>query len=299
MLSTPILTTAFLALVASISAAPSPDPNLASAPLVQVKTYTPSQLAPFLGKTNPGHSINASLAARELESSQEDHLAKRSGVIGADNRVLWTSKDYPYSAIGRISFSSGWKCTGVLVGSRHVATARSCIPLSDTWGARFAPSYYDGERLGGSNVVAAVMLPFFSFPPCGYKDDFAILVLADQIGYERGWFGSKEIYCPGQKNSNGWFHMGYPSDKDNGNRPYRQEAIKLLSCDTCAPGGPLETDADVTGPYGQPGGPLWLLENGERFVYGVATDWNTPGRNYFASGPDFLGAIGAARRDYP
>lgn len=93
--------------------------------------------------------------------------------------------------------------------------------------------------------------------------------------------------------------MGWPSDKNSGNRPYRQEAVRVLTCDTCSPGGPLETDADITGPYGQLGGPLWLLENGERFVYGVASTWSLEGRNYFAGGPDFLGAIGAARRDYP
>lgn len=198
MFSTPILAI-FLALVGTITAAPSPAPSLANAPVVKVKTYTSEQLIPFLGKTNPGHAINSTISARDSDSE----LSSR-GIIGTDNRVLWTSQDYPYSAIGRISFSSGWKCSGVLVGRRHVATSRNCIPTSDTWGARFAPSYYDGERLGGSNIIAAITLPFVAFPPCGYKDDWAILVLADPIGNERGWFGSKEVYCPGQKNTNNW-----------------------------------------------------------------------------------------------
>lgn len=91
--------------------------------------------------------------------------------------------------------------------------------------------------------------------------------------------------------------MGWPMDKNSGNRPYRQEAITVTRCDECAPGGPLETDADVR--TGQIGGPLWLWENGERYVYGVASFEAGPGRNYFASGPDFLGAIGAARTNYP
>ncbi|KAM7213795.1 Trypsin-like cysteine/serine peptidase domain containing protein [Rhypophila decipiens] len=292
--TTPIL--AVLALVARVSAAPSPDALLARAPPVQIKTLSATQIAPFLNKANAPFSPNSSLSARDSEEAS--HRLTSRTIVGADNRVLWPSPDYPYSAVGKLTFSSGPACTGTMIGRRHVATAKQCLPsLSSPWSAHFAPSYYDGERLGGSNAIA-VFIPNSLTPVgvCGYKEDWAIIILADPIGDTvTGWFGSKQINCTAQKNIANWFHMGWPADK-GGNRPYRQEAITVTRCDECAPGGPLETDADVLA--GQTGGPLWLWENGSRYLYGMAS-YGAVGRNYFASGPNFYGAIGAAYSAYP
>ncbi|KAK1977715.1 hypothetical protein LZ30DRAFT_731016 [Colletotrichum cereale] len=78
--------------------------------------------------------------------------AKRAILGGVDNRVLWPNRDYPYRAMGRIQLSNGAICSGALIGSRHVVTARHCIP-GEGVGARFQPAYYDGEVLGGYDVT--------------------------------------------------------------------------------------------------------------------------------------------------
>ncbi|KAK4216754.1 trypsin-like cysteine/serine peptidase domain-containing protein [Rhypophila decipiens] len=248
--------------------------------------YTEADLASFHASSIPGAPLNATLSARDEES-----LSAR-GIIGPDNRVLWTSTDYPYSAIGRVSLT-GAVCSGSMVGRRLVATAKHCqIPAGGS--GRFAPSYYDGERLGGSNVVAVISMAQGS-GSCNQKEDWAIFVLADPIGDQTGYLGAKVIDCDAQKNRAMFFHQGYPGDK-GASRPYRQEAISVSRCADCEPGGPLETDADAV--PGQSGGPLWLFENGSRFVYGVASGTSSIGTG-FASGANFVNAIARARQDFP
>ena len=56
-----------------------------------------------------------------------DGQAEKRGIIGpTDDRVLWTDRNFPYSAIGRI-ISGSALCSGTLIGPRHVATAAHYI----------------------------------------------------------------------------------------------------------------------------------------------------------------------------
>ena len=123
--------------------------SLSSAPIPRAIRYTQAQLRPFTTDTvaaGPNRPVNTTLTSR-------NELTQR-GIIGPDNRVLWPNEEYPYSAIGRVSVS-GAVCSGSMVGRRLVATAKHCVPAPGG-GGRFAPSYYDGERHGGSNVVAII-----------------------------------------------------------------------------------------------------------------------------------------------
>ncbi|KAM7188384.1 Trypsin-like cysteine/serine peptidase domain containing protein [Naviculisporaceae sp. PSN 640] len=256
--------------------------SVAAAP--KVISYTEADLASFNVETLPGVPLNATAAQSETLSAR--------GIIGPDNRVLWPNEEYPYSAMGRVSITGGL-CSGSMVGRRLVATAKHCMPPAGGSG-RFAPSYYDGERKGGSNVVAVISMAQGT-GACNQKEDWAIFVLADPIGDSTGYLGAKVIDCDAQKNRAMFFHLGYPGDK-GAVRPYRQEGITVTRCADCEPGGPLETDADAV--PGQSGGPLWLLENGSRFVYGVASATSSIGTG-FASGANFVNAIARARQDYP
>lgn len=234
--------------------------------------------------------------------------AGRWGIKGpVDKRVRWTDRNFPYSAIGRIFFAGSWRCSGALVGPRHVATAQHCIPEQGP--IIFQPAYAGGDTYPSSAAQFVLKSGVPVGAPCWESSDWAIrkflphpktsnspsrgtrelmteltlppVILEDRIGDQRGFFGARVIEDK-HLNKNVWYHMGYPCDRDGGTQPYRQSQITVASlgwswgwswgCPSDTR-GMLVTDADATG--GQSGGPLWLGPewdtNGNLYVYGVAS----------------------------
>ncbi|KAF6833036.1 glutamyl endopeptidase [Colletotrichum plurivorum] len=221
--------------------------------------------------------------------------SKRS-IIGPDNRVLWTNREYPYSAMGRIQRSDGAVCSGALIGARHVVTARHCIPPEgQNVAIRFQPAYDQGETLGGYDVERIFRPDYGQEGWCANAYDWAIFILREEAGRKNGWLGLKVVNPDTQLNRAMFFHYGYPGDK-GANRPYRMEGISASSATGCDRGSPVVTNTDSAG--GQSGGPLWLLENGSRYVYGVHVG-SAPGFSVTAGGPSLLEGYGNVLRDYP
>ena len=92
------------------------------------------------------------------------------------------------------------------------------------------------------------------------------------------------------------YHIGYPEDRGGDWRPFRQERISVKGCNACGAHGPLVTDADVAN--GQDGGPLWLVEDGAPWLYGVLSSHNRTSST-FTSGDRMMAAIYKARLEYP
>lgn len=111
------------------------------APVPKVKALSRRDLKPFSGQSPKPSNITDPLKIR--------------AIIGPDDRVLWDSQQYPYSAIGRISGSDGGSCSAALVGPRHVATAKHCVPPEGVT-TRFQPMYFDGERVVGSDSIELI-----------------------------------------------------------------------------------------------------------------------------------------------
>ncbi|KAG4217240.1 hypothetical protein PC116_g34279, partial [Phytophthora cactorum] len=148
-----------------------------------------------------------------LEIVDDAEIDKRF-IFGDDNRVLWTDKSYPFSAMGKIQWSTGVFCSGALIGPRHVATAKHCAPLNNPGvSVRFMPAYYDGESFPGAYVTSILHLPGFSVndpdaDACDIKEDWAIFILDARLGDQRGGLGAKVIE-PSLINKPELLHLGY------------------------------------------------------------------------------------------
>lgn len=263
----------------------------------------------YLDDDNEG-SITLSLSAvnateyTQLEPSMPDDedleaALRRRFIVGADDRRVWNQAAYPYVNVGRLVWSNGVFCSGALVGPRHLLTARHCLVSGAT--GTFTPGYDNGARYGSARVTVAITPGTQPSGPCGTKADWALMILDKRPGDDLGYFGVKAPDA-GKLDKPILYHVGYPGDKDGGNRPYRQTGIRAHSRKTfdCDPTGPFYSDADTAG--GQSGGPQWELINGKPYIWGTLSitvkspEWTYAG---WASGNELLRTVSRLRKDYP
>ncbi|KAJ1326136.1 glutamyl endopeptidase [Microdochium nivale] len=218
-------------------------------------------------------------------------------IIGNDDRESWSNADYPYSSIGKIQWSSGVWCTGTLVGPRHVLTARHCTPINgEQVSIRFSPFFYDGETRYPGTQVTDILWTNARENDCDQGQDWAIHILQDRVGEARGYFGAR-AFTANDLNRNFLYHVGYPGDRDNGNRPIKFSNGRAHSIGPCFGDSPVRTDIDAAG--GQSGGPLWEFAGGDagRYVMGVLSTGG-PSETAFSSGQQMVNAVASARNDY-
>lgn len=70
-----------------------------------------------------------------------------------------------------------------------------------------------------------------------------------------------------------------------------------MSCDVCSDETRLVTDADVN--EGQSGGPLYRMENGIPWLYGVASAHLVDQTAMYVTGSNLVNAVAMARQEYP
>ncbi|KAF5634707.1 trypsin-like serine protease [Fusarium sp. NRRL 52700] len=144
---------------------------------------------------------------------------------------------------------------------------------------------------------------------CFLGNDWAILILADRMGERHGYLGVKEFDTKTQMKKPAFSHVGYPTNWPyNRAKPLRQDGITVekcyYSCDIL--GDRLVADAD--GESGASGGPLFRMEDGLAWQYGVASarvgnfcnsSVTVPDRCSFASSLRFISAVAMARQQFP
>ena len=87
------------------------------------------------------------------------------GIVGEDNRVPVSSKEWPWAAIGRVNRATGGFCTGVLIGPRQVLTVAHCL-YDERRGQWVSPSdlhFVAGYSRG--DFVAHMQVDAVSIPP--------------------------------------------------------------------------------------------------------------------------------------
>ncbi|KAK4182323.1 trypsin-like cysteine/serine peptidase domain-containing protein [Podospora australis] len=270
---------------------------------INIATLDLSNLRLSSTASAPGFDPRSKKATRDvLPTETEGELFSRN-VIGTDNRVNWNQTVYPYNAIVKVEYI--WNgntrvCSGVLIGPRHVATSRQCAPqFGETNNSyKFMPNFYFGERFPSAGMINWYM-DMQSFGDCNVRDDWAIFILNRRLGQELGYFGAKNFDPATQLNKGQMFNYGWPADKSFGwMQPTRQDQISVQSIGTgCEGGGSLRTNTDAV--WGQKGGPLWAVENGDRWCYGVLQDEDRTDYTPFAGGSKFVAAVIKTRQDYP
>ncbi|KAJ4123052.1 hypothetical protein NW768_010044 [Fusarium equiseti] len=262
-------TLAILALASTASSAPVDD--LGFAPNITVLSV--SDLAPYQNHTVP------SLAP----------LHKRD-VYGEESRHPWPSTQYPFSAVQQLDFN-GVSCTVTVVGPRHLSTARHCIPKKHR-GKRMQYQYHGGT----ATLIDILMLE--KTQDCDtLKDDFAVLVLDRPIFEPVGYLGIRPFDCESQMHSPKFENAGFPVINNEMQRIHQNE-ISVTGCYWCDDQDALiGTDADAD--KGQSGGPLYTVENGVGWQYGVMSHSHSHRGTVFAGGKHFTELVAMARDRYP
>ncbi|EXF79301.1 hypothetical protein CFIO01_02036 [Colletotrichum fioriniae PJ7] len=230
-----------------------------------------------------------------------EEVAKRF-IVGVDNRHLWTDPNYPFHSVGKLQWSNGVFCSAALIGPRHILSAKHCNPDPPIPGS-FYPGFDNGARFGSAQITNGLFTYGQEpFSPCETKGDWVVYALDQRLGDQLGYFGAK-VPDRNMFDKPQFFHMGYPGDKDGGNRPYRQTDITVHSKRTfdCDSTGPFYTDTDTMG--GQSGGPHWELDgNGNRWIWGALSISVTSSAETYAgwaSGSSMIDGILKMRADFP
>ncbi|EOO02140.1 putative v8-like glu-specific endopeptidase protein [Phaeoacremonium minimum UCRPA7] len=235
-------------------------------------------------------------------------IAHEKRIIGTDERYYQSSSAYPFGSIGRlympVTGGYAW-CTGTLVGPRLMASARHCID-SDAQYFLFEPGYNNGDVFPSAYVTEIVSLAAdSSIGTCDLKNDWALYVLGDALGTQRGYMpvGNYTADRSVVENQNVLYNAGYPGDLSSGQQLYMSDSRDsyLYLSGSCANGGPIVGNCDVAG--GMSGGPLWRRSGDDRWtyggLYGTAVDATGTQVSIHSWGDSFIEGVKNLNAQYP
>ncbi|MBD2523994.1 serine protease [Nostoc sp. FACHB-133] len=138
--------------------------------------------------------------------NQKEKLPGERAIIGSkDDRIPMTSRDYPWSAIGKIegigADGGSYSCTGTLIAEDVVLTNAHCVVNPETrkvsQAIAFEPNLVNGVVKSKNDVAYATNVHYGTDFKNGnladYANDWAILKLNKPIGKKYGYLGWKSL----------------------------------------------------------------------------------------------------------
>lgn len=225
--------------------------------LIQPLTF--QDLAAFQLNARPESLIPATL--REAERPDEGSR----GIYGDDDRTVMTSRNYPWSTVGRIeglaADESGYICTGTLIELDVVLTNAHCVIDPETHqrsiAMRFLPNLINGRVQNDEDIAiveSAWAATDFSDSAAPNPKDWAILKLDRPLGEKYGTIGWRTLPIETLvANSDQFALVGYSGDFPSDN-PGETAGVHLGCTILDEVDGLLLHSCDTTG--GASGGPI-------------------------------------------
>jgi len=120
---------------------------------------------------------------------------------GFDDRVIFATDVYPWTAVGSIEFEDGSECTATLIAANVLLTASHCVHDSDgglTVRGTFHGGFDRSEGEASANVIGYLVAPRFDHNLFNTTDkidgtDWSLLRLDAPIGDELGIVGVQQL----------------------------------------------------------------------------------------------------------
>ncbi len=262
-----------------------------------------------VGRQNPAGPNGSPSPTDDPDSPVPGRAAPKAWSNNSDNRVLRSSltegtTSWPWRAIAEHSN----RCTGTLVGPRHVVTAGHCLynRTSNTWSSAFfvTPGRAGNNWSYGRSRVPTPGQFTWYFTPWQWRQanpgggagqyDLGIIVLPDRLGDQTGWMGYATLGNSDLQNAL-VFNRGFPwcnAVDQNGNArtdDVGDDPNSGLTCvdrhlwgdaNSCSIGNFHDVDGDqwarrfdhsCDASAAQSGSPLYTYLNGVPAVIGVHT----------------------------
>ncbi len=137
----------------------------------------------------------------QLPSAESYKSSGNKILIGSEGRELADTSQYPYSAIGLITFDdqagNSYQCTGSMVGKNVVLTNAHCV-----WDTSSGVFYRNHKFQAGFQVLASKqnaaaqatkLVVAKAYQKGDESIDFAFLVLDKNVGEQTGWLGTTDM----------------------------------------------------------------------------------------------------------
>lgn len=138
---------------------------------------------------------------------------QNAGLYGPDNRVVMTSNQYPWRAIGKLHLPGNNHCTATMVSACHVLTAAHCVSNEAGVATPLSGMSFQGSGNGPVSEVSAARFGNFGQR---IREDWAVLKLKRNIGSSIGWMGIRNTTGNSIDANKKLVLAGYSNDRENG-----------------------------------------------------------------------------------
>ncbi|QIR38624.1 trypsin-like serine protease [Tolypothrix sp. PCC 7910] len=257
---------------------------------VQAQTESQPSSPPKFTKFQPGklkiQGNGNPFKPSGMRQSEKPTGGKRGIPDGVDDRVPMLSRDYPWSAIGRVQGTTtdakSYHCTGTLIADDLVLTNSHCVIDPETHQLSkkilFLPNVINGAVSNERDIATVEQViygtDFTGDSTTSQLNDWAIMKINQPLGRKYGYLGWKSLPASALiKNKEKLFFVGYSGDYPN---PEKKGYEFLTAGQGWTAGfqagcsivkeenGVLFHDCDTAG--GSSGGPIIGLIDGQPYI---------------------------------